>query len=497
MFLLLDKNFIFSYNEVSMERGDKMAKEIEEVKENSAEIELKKVRENKMGTMPIGRLLISMSLPIVISMLVQALYNIVDSIFVSRIGEDALTAVSLAFPVQNLMIAIASGTGVGVNAFLSKCLGAKDFKYANKAANVSIFLAIINWVVLLVFGVTLSKQFFEIQTSDAAIIEYGHQYLSVVTIFSFGLFGQMMGERLLQSTGKTIYSMFTQGIGAVINIIFDPILIFGLCGFPKMGVTGAAAATVLGQIVAMILAVVFNQKCNKELTFNLKKILPEKHIVANIYKVGVPSMLMIAIGSVMTFCMNKILIVFSSTAAAVFGVYFKLNSFIFMPIFGMNNGMVPIIAYNYGAGKPKRIKKTMKLSIAYAMCLMIIGFIIFQVMPDKLLALFKASEDMLAIGVPALRIISVSFIAAGFCIVTLSVLQALGQGMYSLITSVPRQLVILVPVAFLMSLTGNLNLVWCSIPIAEIAAVILCVIFMIKTFKKLGINNVGICDHTS
>lgn len=465
---------------------DKMTEEMRA--ETAAGAELKKVRENKMGTMPVGRLLITMSLPIVISMLVQALYNIVDSIFVAQIGEDALTAVSLAFPLQNLMIAIASGTGVGVNALVSKCLGAKDFKYANKAANVSVFLAIINWVVLLLFGITLSEWFFKVQTADENIIRYGYEYLSVVTVFSFGLFGQMMGERLLQSTGKTIYSMFTQGIGAIINIIFDPILIFGLLGFPKMGVTGAAAATVFGQIVAMILAVIFNIKFNRELKFDLKQILPQKKILANIYKVGLPSMLMIAIGSVMTFCMNKILIVFTSTATAVFGVYFKLNSFIFMPIFGMNNGMVPIIAYNYGANKPERIKKTMVISITYAMCLMIIGFIIYQIMPDKLLMLFNASEDMLAIGVPALRIISVSFIAAGFCIVTLSVLQALGQGMYSLITSVSRQLIILVPMAYLMSLTGVLDLVWWSIPIAEIASVVLCIIFMIRTFKKLGLS---------
>lgn len=450
--------------------------------------DLKGIRENKMGTMPINRLLVSMSLPIVISMLVQALYNIVDSIFVSQINETALTAVSLAFPVQNLMIAIASGTGVGVNSFVSKCLGAKDFKFANKAANVSIFLAIMNWLVLLVFGITLSRRFFMLQTSDPQLIEYGHQYLSIVCIFSFGIFGQIMGERLLQSTGKTVYTMITQGTGAVINLIFDPILIFGLLGFPKMGVMGAAAATVLGQIVAMLLAVLFNIKINKELKFDLRKILPQKHIVLNIYKVGLPSILMIAIGSFMNFMMNNILIAFTATATAVFGVYFKLNSFIFMPIFGLNNGMVPIIAYNYGAKKHARIIKTMKLSITYAMCIMLLGFIIFQIFPDKLLGMFNASDDMLAIGVPALRIISISFIAAGFSVVTLSVLQALGQGVYSLITSASRQLVILIPVAFLLSKLGDLNLIWWSFPIAEIASVILCIVFVRATFKKLGIS---------
>lgn len=450
--------------------------------------DLKGIRENKMGTMPINHLLVSMSLPIVISMLVQALYNIVDSIFVSQINETALTAVSLAFPVQNLMIAIASGTGVGVNSFVSKCLGAKDFKFANKAANVSIFLAIMNWLVLLVFGITLSRRFFMLQTSDPQLIEYGHQYLSIVCIFSFGIFGQIMGERLLQSTGKTVYTMITQGTGAVINLIFDPILIFGLLGFPKMGVMGAAAATVLGQIVAMLLAVLFNIKINKELKFELRKILPQKHIVLNIYKVGLPSILMIAIGSFMNFMMNNILIAFTATATAVFGVYFKLNSFIFMPIFGLNNGMVPIIAYNYGAKKHARIIKTMKLSITYAMCIMLLGFIIFQIFPDKLLGMFNASDDMLAIGVPALRIISISFIAAGFSVVTLSVLQALGQGVYSLITSASRQLVILIPVAFLLSKLGDLNLIWWSFPIAEIASVILCIVFVRATFKKLGIS---------
>lgn len=451
--------------------------------------ELKNVRENKMGTMPVNKLLITMSLPIIISMLVQALYNIVDSIFVAQINETALTAVSLAYPVQNLMIAIASGTGVGVNSFVSKCLGAKDFKFANKAANVSISLAVINWLILLVFGIFMSRWFFKVQTDDALLIEYGYQYMSIVCIFSFGIFGQIMGERLLQSTGKTIYTMITQGIGAVINIIFDPILIFGFLGFPKMGVAGAAAATVLGQIVAMLLAVWFNIKINKELKFDLRKILPKKNIVLNIYKVGLPSILMIAIGSVMTFLMNKILIGFTATATAVFGVYFKLNSFIFMPIFGMNNGMVPIIAYNYGAKKYDRIIKTMRLSITYAMSIMLLGLIIFQVFPKQLLGMFNASGDMLAIGIPALRIISVSFIAAGFCIVTLSVLQALGQGLYSLITSISRQLIILLPVAFLLAQFNILNLIWWAFPIAEVAAVILCIVFLNMTFKKLGINN--------
>lgn len=443
--------------------------------------------ENKMGIMPVNRLLITMSLPIIISMLVQALYNIVDSIFVARINENALTAVSLAFPVQNLMISIASGTGVGVNSFVSKSLGAKDFKTANKAASVSIFLAVMNWVVIMIFGLLMSRKFFTIQTGDVQIVEYGYQYLSIITLFSFGVFGQIMGERLLQATGKTIYTMVTQGIGAVINIIFDPIFIFGMFGLPAMGVRGAAIATVMGQIVAMLLAVFFNARVNKELKFRLKQMLPRLDMLANIYKVGAPSILMMAISSVTTFIMNKILIVFTSTATAVYGVYFKLNSFIFMPIFGLNNGMVPIIAYNYGAKKYPRIIKTMRLSITYAMAVMILGLLIFQFFPRQLLWLFDASPDMLAIGVPALRIISISFIAAGFCIVTLSVLQALGQGLYSLITSASRQLLILVPAAYILSLFGRLGLIWWSLPIAEVASVILCIVFLRLTFKKLDI----------
>ncbi len=444
-------------------------------------------RENKMGVMPVNRLLITMSLPIIISMLVQALYNIVDSIFVAQINENALTAVSLAFPVQNLMISIASGTGVGVNSFVSKSLGAKDFKTANKAASVSIFLALVNWLVMLVIGLTMSHRFFTIQTSDPQIVQYGYQYMSVVAIFSFGLFGQIMGERLLQATGKTIYTMITQGIGAVINIIFDPIFIFGKFGLPAMGVTGAAAATVMGQIVAMLLTIVFNIKVNKELRFSLKKMLPRLDIIANIYKVGLPSILMMAISSLTTFIMNKILIAFTSTATAVYGVYFKLNSFIFMPIFGLNNGMVPIIAYNYGAKKYPRIIKTMRLSITYAMAAMLVGFLIFQIFPRQLLWMFNASPEMTAMGIPALRIISISFLAAGFSIVSLSVLQALGQGLYSLMVSVSRQLVILAPAAYLLSLLGRLELIWWSLPIAEIAAVVLCLVFLARTFKKLGI----------
>lgn len=441
--------------------------------------------ENKMGTMPVNKLLLTMSIPMVISMLIQALYNIVDSIFVARIGEDALTAVSLAFPLQNLMIAVASGTGVGVNALLSKSLGAKDFKLANRTANVSVFLALMNWLVFIVFGIFFTDIYFRAQTDIEVIIDYGNSYLRIVSIISIGVFGQIMGERLLQATGKTFFTMITQGVGAIINIIFDPIMIFGLFGFPEMGVAGAALATVFGQVVAMILTIIFNLKYNKDLKFSLKEIRPNGKIIARIYKVGVPSIIMLAISSVMTFAMNKILIAFSATAAAVFGVYYKLQSFVFMPIIGMNNGMVPIIAYNYGAERPDRIKKTMRYAVCYAIGLMLIGLALFQFIPDKLLFMFSASEDMLSIGIPALRTISWSFLIAGFCVVSLSVLQALGRGVSSLIVSVSRQLVVLVPVAYLLSMLGNVDYVWWAFPIAEFVSLVICVVMVTKTFKSI------------
>ena len=444
-------------------------------------------RENKMGIMPVGKLLISMALPMVISMLVQALYNIVDSIFVAQINENALTAVSLAFPVQNLMIAVGTGTGVGVNAILSKSLGEKNFKLANKTANVGIFLTFLSFVVFAILGATCSRLFFEVQTSDTEIISYGIDYLVICTVFSFGSFGQIMFERLLQSTGKTIYSMISQGTGAIINIILDPILIFGLCGMPKMGVAGAAAATVIGQIIAMFVGLLLNIKVNHEIKIHIKEAWPEAHLVKKIYAIGVPSILMASIGSIMTFSLNKILMAFTSTATAVFGVYFKLQSFIFMPVFGLNNGMVPILAYNYGAKKRDRIHKTIQLSVIYAVALLLIGLALFQLIPDVLLEMFNASPDMLTIGSTALRIISISFLFAGFCIVASSVFQALGRSIYSLLTSVARQLVIIIPVAYLLSLTGNLDAVWWAFPIAEIASMTLSVIFLKRVLGKLEI----------
>lgn len=442
-------------------------------------------KENKMGTMPVPRLLISMSLPMMLSMLVQALYNIVDSIFVAQINENALTAVSLAFPVQSLMIAISAGTGVGINALLSRNLGEKKFDEANRAARNGIFLAFVSFGLMAVLGLTVSHTFFRLQTQDEQIVTYGTQYLTIISILSIGVFMQMTLERLLQSTGKTIYTMITQGTGAIINIIMDPILIFGLFGLPRLEVAGAAIATVTGQIVAVALSLYFNCTKNKELNLNMKGFRPDGKIIATIYQVGVPSIIMQSIGSVMVFGMNKILLMFSSTAAAVFGVYFKLQSFIFMPVFGLNNGMIPIIAYNYGARNKKRIVSTMKLSIGLAVGIMLVGLAIFQIFPAQLLRFFDASEHMLEIGIPALRIISLSFIFAGYCIIVGSVFQALGNGVYSLIVSAARQLLVILPAAYLFAMISGLSMVWWSIPLAEIMSVVLSTLLFrrIRTLK--------------
>ena len=442
-------------------------------------------KENKMGVMPENRLLLSMSLPMMISMLVQALYNIVDSIFVSYINEDALTAVSLAFPIQSLLIAFSVGTGVGVNALLSRSLGEKDQQTVNKTAANGIFLAVVTYVVFLAVGLFIAKPFYLSQTEDGQIVAYGVQYLSIVCIFSIGMLMQMMLEKLLQSTGKTMFTMVTQSVGAVINIIFDPILIFGLAGFPKMGVAGAAAATIFGQCVASLLAVFFNLKYNKEIHVSFRHFKPELSIIARIYAVGVPSIVMQAIGSLMTYGMNRILIGFTSTATAVFGVYFKVQSFVFMPVFGLNNGMVPIIAYNYGAGKKDRVIKTVRLAVIYALVIMAAGFAVFQLAPHVLLGMFNASENMLAIGIPALRTISLGFLFAAFGVVSSSFFQALGNGVYSMLVSLTRQLVVLLPVAWLLALTGQLDLVWWSFPIAEIFSFALSVIFTVRISRRV------------
>lgn len=444
-------------------------------------------KENKMGVMPIPKLLFSMSLPIVISMLIQAMYNIVDSIFVSRINENALTAVSLVFPVQNLMIAVAIGTAVGVNALLSRNLGEKNFDGANSAARNGLFLSAISYIAVALLGSSLAHTFMNVQTSDAQIVEYGTTYMRIVCACSFGCFMQIMLERLLQSTGRTFQTMITQSTGAIINIIMDPILIFGLFGFPKLGVAGAGIATIFGQIVAMILALFLNIKVNREINISFRKFRPNPKTIRQIYAVGVPSIVMQSIGSVMTFGFNKILLMFTPTATAVFGVYFKLNSFIFMPVFGLNNGMVPIIAYNYGARRKDRILQTIKLSVIAAVCMMLIGLALFVFMPGTLLGFFNASEDMLAIGIPALRIICLSFLFAGYCIIIGSVFQALGNGIYSLIVSLARQIFAILPSAYILAKLFGLGAVWWSFPISELVSLTLTTIL----FRKIYVEKIS------
>jgi putative MATE family efflux protein len=441
--------------------------------------------ENKMGTMPVNKLLVNISLPMVISMLVQALYNIVDSIFVAQIDEYALTAVSLAFPVQNFMIAVAAGTGVGVNALLSKRLGEKRFQEVDLTANNAVFLALCNYLFFLLIGIFFSGIYFRMQTDIPEIIEYGKVYMFICTALSFGMFGQFCFERLLQATGRTVCTMITQTTGAVLNLIFDPILIFGLFGFPKLGIAGAAIATVFGQIMAMLFGFYYNKRKNTEISLSLRQIRPEKKTLKQIYEVAVPAILMQSIGSVMTFFMNKILLGFTSTAAAVFGVYFKLQSFIFMPVFGMNNGLIPIVAYNFGAGYKERILKVTKSSSIAAVVIMLIGLLTAELIPDKLLLLFNASGQMLEIGIPALRILSLCYVFAGVSVVASGVFQGLGKGVYSLVLSVIRQIVILIPAAYLLSLTGKLTAVWFSFPIAEFVALVAAIFYLKYITKNL------------
>ena len=445
------------------------------------------IQENKMGTMPIGKLVFNMSLPMMVSMMVQALYNIVDSIFVAKLSENALTAVSLAFPLQTLLIAVATGTGVGMNALLSKSLGEKDFKKANKTATNAAFIYAVSYIIFLILGFTVVKPFYRSQvgSADAEIMTMGVDYLSTVMIFSFGIFTQVFFERLLTSTGRTIFSMTSQLSGAVTNIILDPILIFGMFGAPKMGVTGAAVATVIGQCVAGLVAGTCNHKFNHEVRFQFKGFKPDFKIIGTIYAVGIPSIIMQSIGSVMTYCMNRILIEFSSTATAVFGVYFKLQSFFFMPVFGLNNGITPIIAYNYGARQRKRMVKTIKVSLVTAFCLTFIGFVLFESIPQALLGLFNASDDMLKIGVPALRTIGVHYLIAWFCIIAGTVFQALGKAVFSMVVSIMRQLVVLVPAAYLLAKFGGLHMVWWSFPIAELMSFIVSLTFLIKIWNDI------------
>ncbi len=443
-----------------------------------------KPEQNKMGTMPINKLLITMSLPMIASMLVQAMYNIIDSIFVARLGEAALAAVSIAFPVQNLMIAVSSGTCVGVNALLSRSLGEQNQENAQKAAVNGIFLAIMGSIVFAVFGLFGSHFYFASQTNDPEIIEYGVQYLQICTVLCFGIFLEMTFERILQSTGRTIYNMFSQGIGAVTNIILDPIMIFGYFGCPAMGIRGAALATVIGQMFAMLLSLFFNRKKNPDVSIQMKGFRPDPGTIKTIYSVGIPSIVMQSITSITTYGMNQILMSFSATAVTVYGVYFKLQSFIFMPVFGLNNGMVPIIAYNYGARNRKRIMDTAKSSITIAVSIMLVGLAIFQIFTPQLLLLFDASDHMLEIGVHALRMISLSFLFAGYCIIVGSIFQALGNGIYSLIVSVARQLVCILPLAYFFAKLGGLSAVWYAFPLAEIMSLVMSTILFIRIYRE-------------
>lgn len=451
------------------------------------------IRENKMGTMGVVKLLFTISVPIIISMIVQALYNIVDSVFVAQFNDNQGTgALGLAFPIQNLLLSLSLGMAVGVNALLSRSLGQKNFEKVNKIAGQGFFLMGCSYIIFLVFGIFFTGMYATSQSAgDTILADYTYQYTSVVCIGSLGVFIQVLSERLLQSTGKSLLSMVTQGVGAIVNIILDPILIFGWFGVPSMGVFGAAVATVIGQVVAAIIGIILNVKFNKEIVIKLRNFLPDFALIKEILTISIPAVFMQAIGTVMTLSMNNILLGFErvgegvgKNALNVFTVYFKLQSFVFMPIFGLNSGMVPIISYNYGANKPKRVFSTMRIAYVTAVSYVLVCLAVFQFLPDALLSIFNASNEMLAIGRVALKTISWSFLFAGFSIISISACQALGKSLYSLFVSIGRQLVVLIPAAYLLSLTDNIDLVWWAFPIAEVMSLILCTIFLLVTLKQ-------------
>lgn len=444
------------------------------------------IQENKMGYMPENKLLLSMAIPMMISMLVQALYNVVDSIFVARLSEEALTAVSVAFPMQNIMISVSVGFGVGINALLSRALGQKNLKLANDVAIQGLLLELLSCFIMVLIGIFGAEAFMRSQTNIDSIVHYGVTYLRICMTLSLGVFIQVTFERYLQATGRTIYSMIIQLTGAIINIIFDPILIFGLLGFPKFGIAGAAYATVFGQFVGAVIAVILNRRKNPEIKLRILQAKPNFRLQGEICKISIPSIVMASIGSITTYIMDVILFGFSSTAVAVYGAYFKLQSFVFMPVFGLNNGMVPIVAFNYGAQKPERIHKTFRIAMTYAASIMLLGLAIFQLFPNALLSLFDASPAMVAIGVPALRRISLAFIFAGICIISSSTCQALGYSIYGMLISIARQIVVLIPCAYLLSKTGVLDIVWLAFPIAEIASLILSLYFLRTALTKTG-----------
>ena len=448
----------------------------------------KTMESNKMGIAPEGRLLLSMAMPIMLSMLVQSLYNIVDSMYVARMSENCLTALSLAFPAQNIMIGLATGTGVGVSALISRSLGAGDPRRAGKVAGNSLFLAACCWLLMVAFGLFGSRWFVYTQTTDAVIREHTLSYLNIVSIASLFVYLQIAAEKLLQSTGRTKLSMWTQMFGAVINIVLDPFFIFGWCGLPAMGTAGAAIATVIGQAGAAGLGMFLHLRKNREIHIHLRDLIPEWHIVRDIYKIGIPSILMMCISSFTNFSMNRILIGFTPTAVAVYGSYFKIQSFIFMPVFGLNSAIIPMVGYNYGAAKPQRVYRTIRFGVMYAMSLMCFGLLLFQLIPGTLLQLFAPSAEMLAIGIPALRIISIHFPIAAFCVVAVSACQALDKSLYSMFCSLLRQLVVLVPSAYFLSLSGNVDRVWWCFPIAEIMAAVAGAFFLWQAIKGMKKN---------
>ena len=450
-------------------------------------------RENKMGVMPVGKLLFTMAAPMILSMLVQALYNVVDSLFVARIYSEAektdklMAAMSLAFPIQNLQIGFSTGIGVGVNALLSKSLGQGDREQANRAAGNGIFLTGVITVMFVLFGLFGARPYYEMMSDDPLIVESGTIYTTICCVCTLGVFVAILCERLLQATGRTLYTMVTQGTGAIVNMILDPCFIFGWGFFPKMGVAGAAVATVIGQVCSACLGIFFNLKKNPDVQIAAKYIKPQTKTLRPILTVGVPSVVMMAIGSVMNLGMTTILNTFEAVkvaAVGVFGIYFKLQSFFFMPLFGLNNATISIVAYNYGARKKKRITKTLRLAVFTALTFMLLGFAVFQFVPDVLLGLFEPSEDFLRIGQLALRAISYHFPLAAIGIALSASFQALGDGIYSTIVSLCRQMLALLPAAYLLSLTGSVNAVWWSFPIAEVVSVTVTLICFARIYRK-------------
>lgn len=442
------------------------------------------LQENKMGVMSVGKLLVNMALPMIISMLVQALYNIVDSVYVSQVSESAVTALSLAFPVQNMQIGFAVGVGVGVNALLSQSLGRKDQESVNWAAGQGVFLALVATALFMLFGFFGVRPYYTMQSTVAETVEGGIAYTSICCIFTVGIFIQVLCERLLQATGRAMQTMILQGTGAIINIILDPVFIHGWWGMPRMGVAGAAVATVIGQCTGAVLGIYLNLRHNPEVQLHVKFMKPNWKVIAPILEVGIPSVVMNGIGSVMNFGMNQILQGFNEVATGVFGIYYKLQSLFFMPLFGINNATISILAYNYGARKPKRIVHTLKLATAVAVCIMLVGLAVFQLFPQALLGIFNPTEEFLAIGVKALRILCLPFPVAAICISLGASFQALGKGSYSTVVSLCRQLIVLLPVAYLLSLTGSVDNVWWSFPIAEVMSALVTGLLFAKLYRQ-------------